>query len=298
MVERLGELAAQDSYSLDDLLRPPISPAAPPQWLRNAAEYGVKAADYYAGMPMRALRGVPLQTPGVLTEEDAFRQNVLEDAKRNWGIQTGFGVVFDPATAMATKVGVPGLAVGASAGSKIVQPGKVPPRPGNQNLTHAEETAAAREQFIREYDALAAQRAARLEAEDAAALRDRLRVVSDQAGGVPAEAGVKLKLGYRARSPSGDDHVLILNNSGDEIGHIKVRNLDPENPTVTNIYTAIGPNSLGPTGVRDIHRQLSQMYPEAKRFAGGRNSGARPGRPVYVLPSERLGGIAAQDIYD
>lgn len=144
-----------------------------------------RAANYYRTTPnyrMGAANPQPART-----EEELFREDDLARRRLLGGIEGGFYTVFDP-LGVRRSVGAGVGALGSGAGGKIVQP-EIPGvrfgkpdilRPSNQNLTHAEETAAARAQFIREYDALAAQRAARREAEDAAALRDRLRVVQPE----------------------------------------------------------------------------------------------------------------------
>jgi hypothetical protein len=78
------------------------------------------AIDYYAGLPSRAVSPPPNPYPPA-SEEAQDWDNMLMDAKRQWGIQTGFGMVFDP-LGVKRSVGMGGGSLGSGAGSRIIQP--------------------------------------------------------------------------------------------------------------------------------------------------------------------------------
>jgi|SRR5580765_1013592 len=87
-------------------------------------KYG-DAVAYYAGMPAMAVSPPPNPYPEG-SEEAQFWDNSLQDAKRNWAIQTGAGMVFDP-LGVKRSVGAGGVTLGSGAGSRIIQP----QRPGS-----------------------------------------------------------------------------------------------------------------------------------------------------------------------
>jgi hypothetical protein len=82
-------------------------------------KYG-DAVAYYAGMPAMAVSPPPNPYPEG-SEEAQFWDNSLQDAKRNWAIQTGAGMVFDP-LGVKRSVGAGGVTLGSGAGSRIIQP--------------------------------------------------------------------------------------------------------------------------------------------------------------------------------
>jgi hypothetical protein len=81
-------------------------------------KYG-DAVAYYAGMPAMAVSPPPNPYPEG-SEEAQFWDNSLQDAKRNWAIQTGAGMVFDP-LGVKRSIGAAG-SLTSGAGSRIIQP--------------------------------------------------------------------------------------------------------------------------------------------------------------------------------
>jgi hypothetical protein len=81
---------------------------------KGAGQFAQHQADW-ASFPGRMYQGVQPETPGMLSEEDAFRQRHLAQQPYEWGPQTAFSEVFWPRMGGAGQVT-------SGAGSKIVQP--------------------------------------------------------------------------------------------------------------------------------------------------------------------------------
>lgn len=77
-----------------------------------------------------------------------------------------------------------------------------------------------------------------------------------------------------------------IHKDGTKIGEMNTRwySTSPRTVNVSNIKVEGGPNSIGPSAVRQVSSQLKQEYPKATRVKGERISGARTGDYKYVGP--------------
>jgi len=74
-----------------------------------------------------------------------------------------------------------------------------------------------------------------------------------------------------------DVHYYDIHKGEDKVGNvdISVHKKNPSRLNIENIEVNDGPNSIGPSAVRGITKQLKEHYPEAKYVTGKRVSGAR-----------------------
>jgi hypothetical protein len=132
----MGALAAQDAY------RGPwpeeYGPPAPPDpWapsmaamkpvgraLADAPGKLASSADYYVGMPSRAMAGPDIGNYPPGSEEAEFLRQRHAKGLQDWAQSTALSTVFDPFALWGVKPGVPGVSLGSGAGGggKIVQP--------------------------------------------------------------------------------------------------------------------------------------------------------------------------------
>lgn len=87
----------------------------------------------------------------------------------------------------------------------------------------------------------------------------------------------------------------IRDETGNRVGHVWVSPMEGGTRLHVNHIGAMGhaANSLGPSAVRDLHRQLKAHYPAAQKITGTRISGARPNNTPVVKPMARPRTYAA-----
>lgn len=163
MPDKMSDLARQDSYSegdddrrrfADALANMPSSPVLASPFeaaaARTQAKYanrnqatvgpGLQHLAEWAFTPAAVMQSAKPTVPGQWSEEDQFRQDMQQQAARDWGVKTGFTTVLDPAPALMTMAaGLPlrgAAALGAGAGQR-------PPPPANQNIQSVDSLADA-----------------------------------------------------------------------------------------------------------------------------------------------------------
>lgn len=89
----------------------------------------------------------------------------------------------------------------------------------------------------------------------------------------------KLILGYGHSFPEEGRHVQLfgIEHEGARVGHVhtELSKEDPSNIHIENIEVDKGPNSLGPSHIKSLTKQLKEYYPAIKSASGIRITGAR-----------------------
>lgn len=91
-------------------------------------------------------------------------------------------------------------------------------------------------------------------------------------------------------APGEYGQIFGIEHEGKKVGQIAA-SLRKENPTdikVHNINIEGGPNTLGPSHIRSLAKQLKGFYPKTETVSGERVSGARKGQYKEVGPTVKV----------